>query len=942
MADKEKKEKGFSVAAFLFMPQFHLSFQHLSFIKPVFIRTIAMVMEQAELLPANHPATQYGLPGVKKYGFFQIMGEAWHNLRNKDSNTYQWSIFISIYLMVAAIFTSFASAAMAISGVFVTSATAQLFSKVAGGANGTAIDTGINSLPNGTGGGGLFNQSVTNNGGHADFGIMIIDKLFREGVMNKGGILQNAFGSLMQVYNSAVLVIAGIMLFWIVLSVVIDTAKTGQIGGGRHNMVWAPIRIVFAIGLLIPLGSSGFSSGQFGVMKLAEWGSNLGSNGWSAYVSNITDQFKGDTILGHYGLLGGNDLLHNYERMWICRIAYNAYAKQANALDSDTRIVQNPKDGDFDAGSFEVSFTNDSGTDICGSIKYTTVNNPSSAAMALYSPYTNMPMAIGINKAMKIYEDSMSNAYASVFIDLDNPNKDTGGTLEPTAKEFACGFVSQHIVGEGGVLSPALVNLGCNAGNLCDAELATPGGSKGRYPTAKCIKKLRKDFIKAIDKKAEKARDDFIKAVDKFLDPTETKKRGWTDMAFWYSKIGILNNTVSKMSIPNVSIKKGFGNDTTYVDDGKGKTFMNGIRGIGELLGIGGTETSKHSKKAEDILTKYEQWWSHLPLQSDNKAAASTPASMKKHIFRSEGKIGDHTPTTDSDDVKGFITGSPIDVANKIFEQYIVFPISWIFDAIDPIDKNLYPLAMLAKVGNSMEGMALYLYGLSALVGLGGDALSAISKMIVSLATVFFGAAVLLKFYIPILPIIKVSFAVLTWMISIFEAVVMVPIAALAHITTQGEGLAGAGKQAWIVWLNVLLRPILTVIGFIGALLVLNTFVVYFNATYIPHIIPSLNNNAFAYLLYSVIYVFVIYTVANSSFKLLDIIPAAMFKYMGGSADQSMDQDMSGSFSQVGSATTGQLEGASAASGQGLAAAGRGAAEAWKNRNKTDVKKGEE
>src|SRR5690606_20190653 len=100
-----------------------------------------------------------------------------------------------------------------------------------------------------------------------------------------GGALQNALSALFFIYNSGMLLVAGIMLFWAILSVVIDTAKTGQVGGGRHNMVWAPIRIVFALGLLMPLGESiGFSSGQYMVVKLAEWGSNLGSNAWEAYV----------------------------------------------------------------------------------------------------------------------------------------------------------------------------------------------------------------------------------------------------------------------------------------------------------------------------------------------------------------------------------------------------------------------------------------------------------------------------------------------------------------------------------------------------------------------------------------------------------------------------------------------------------------------------------
>jgi conjugal transfer/type IV secretion protein DotA/TraY len=160
----------------------------------------------------------------------------------------------------------------------------------------------------------------------------------------------------------------------------------------------------------------------------------------------------------------------------------------------------------------------------------------------------------------------------------------------------------------------------------------------------------------------------------------------------------------------------------------------------------------------------------------------------------------------------------------------------------------------------------------------------------------------MLSFWIPILPLIRVAFGVLTWMIAVFEAVVMVPIAALAHLTTEGEGVAGGAKGIWVIWLNILLRPVLMVIGYVGAMIAFNTFVAYFTSVYWSSLRESVGGvqMILGIVVYTVLYVGVIYMVANSLFKMIDLVPAAVSKYMGGHADTSFDQDASGMVSGVG------------------------------------------
>ncbi len=84
----------------------------------------------------------------------------------------------------------------------------------------------------------------------------------------------------------------------------VETAHSGRVMGERGNQIWAPIRLVFAIGLLVPVGGgpagcngggAGLNTGQLLVVTIAQWGSGLASNVWSgpngflqAMTQNIT------------------------------------------------------------------------------------------------------------------------------------------------------------------------------------------------------------------------------------------------------------------------------------------------------------------------------------------------------------------------------------------------------------------------------------------------------------------------------------------------------------------------------------------------------------------------------------------------------------------------------------------------------------------------------
>ena len=104
---------GKSIAAFFLLPQFWRSFEHFSDIGPIFVRTLAIMFEQAELIAKNHPGTMYGAPGVPKVRIRDLLGEAWFTLRTKQNATpYQWGMFASVVMMITTIIASIGTLAI--------------------------------------------------------------------------------------------------------------------------------------------------------------------------------------------------------------------------------------------------------------------------------------------------------------------------------------------------------------------------------------------------------------------------------------------------------------------------------------------------------------------------------------------------------------------------------------------------------------------------------------------------------------------------------------------------------------------------------------------------------------------------------------------------------------------------------------------------------------
>lgn len=896
----EKQIKKPSTMAFMLLPQFGQSFKTLSHIIPVFMRTLALMFAQAGLIPENHPATQYGAQGAEKTSFSRLMGEAWVTLRTQPRTTpYQWGLFVSVLMMLSLIIATIASFILSVGFGVGSVARAQLFTLSSGSTDMSSVAGAYTQAP----GAYAFDKTIPSAGGHADYGIMLLDKIFRQGMLQDGGTLQNAMGTLFQVYNTGVLVIAGVMLFWAIVAVVVDTAKTGQIGGGRHNMVWAPIRIVFALGLLIPLGGVGFSSGQYMVLKLAEWGSNLASNGWHEYVQAVTGANK---IVKSPKTANLTALINDYQKMWLCRVAYNAASIQASGPfpgASPHKINAVPLNSSGQLGQTSYAFTNERAGNLCGTLTMVDSSTLPSQGLANF---------LGIG-GITNYATAMSAM--NTYFDL-SPS-DT--TIQDNAASFACDFVGRHVYG-GPYGDPVIGTGNCPTGfayGACQGG-GTPGPQNWPPTNSTCFV----DSVAAIGAGYQAAVNSFINgnggtwpglnvaANSAML--SDAAVRGWPSMGKWFLKIAEVNSQAESLIKPSITIKAG--------------SLWRAPPGTSSAVG-----------KVGEVMAKYEDWWKKVGVSgpSQTPVAAGNGGTGTQTQSNTAVVTGDNS----SSDILSLTADS---IWSFFFTDNSLFGQALFIDVVEPGNPDVYPLSELIFTGNMIFYTGLTFTTVTAMAPVvaiavagaaatgvgtipffGGGATPAmvattgalgnimegpIGHLLITLGSTLMLCGGILKFWVPMVPFVRVAFSVLTWVISVFEAVAMVPIAALAHLHTEGDGISGGAKTAWILWLNVLLRPIVTVVAFVGVMMVFNGFVLYFHDGFVKSALMNTMAGAgaiigfFSMTATTIIYVGMIYSVSNTVFKMLEIIPNGIMRWMGGSPDHSLDShgDIQGLISAAG------------------------------------------
>jgi conjugal transfer/type IV secretion protein DotA/TraY len=856
---------------------------------------VAHLYGMVRILPAGHPYLNPANMG--RFGIRHAVAEAANRIAFRRENIDQILIFVVSLAAFATIFMMFLAL---IFGLLFKSAFATAFT-------------------------GFFATPYPLN----DVAFVILDRVFGIPDMFCNGLTGEcshvnpelpwpfhvALHGMFEFYSLAILLFAVLIFLYYFFVVTAETAQSGTPFGKRFNSVFAPLRLVAAIGLLVPV-NWGLNSGQYIALYAAKYGSGLATNGWLLFNRAIADEMidraqpTGEPSEYLVALPNAPDITpllsfmsvaqtcrYSYERMYGVTIQpYLVKTGTSNQLVSSGYPLQSAVDFN-DGGNIYVRFG------LWDSTRYTAEKGnvfPFCGEVVVkiheidQQPGAWMMQDFYFQRVLALWEDSELQAFGRRMTEIYAINQDR---------------------------------------NPCSVALSPDNPDCGRPPPSTWRQNQINTKQPLFEADLRQAWQDLAQN-GAYEIPQELLELGWGGAGIWYNRIAQFNGSFMGvvMDIPAPtrypSVMEKVLEERRKQDDDVGG-YQAFRPNLSDQRAINVSGDARDNKLAEAMYESLDLWMRDDPNQATTNDAASTNIAWKA-MSTAMGTYG-------------------------------------LMDMRSQDNERVHPLAQLVALGKGLVDGTIRNLGISFFAAVGGGAMkamgqeigngfSAISTMFLSLAMTTMTAGIILYYVLPFLPFIYFFFAVGGWVKTIFEAMVGVPLWALAHLRIDGDGLPGPqALEGYYLIFEIFIRPILCVFGLIAAVAifaaqarVLNSIfdIVLENLTgfeddpntrVLPLLpgVPELDFKRYVIdeFFFTIIYVVLLYMMATASFKLIDLVPKGILRWMGSGAKTFSDfrQDPTGSLTSYMSVAGAQLgekigtgiQMAGSGIGQGLGTMGR-------------------
>ncbi len=942
---------------------------------------MAQVYRGVRLLPEGHP---YLSPGnIGQYSIAQVVSQAARHLRFRKENLDQVIIFFALllglvllilqaFVFMVALFMPQAFAFGAFFGL------PQVNEYLRG-----SQDLAFIMMDRVFGVPGIFNSCVSMTSPCAGTSADLQLDFSPTGTVYTPPVFpwpyHNALHAMFQFYSMGLLVVGIFLFLYFIVVIIAETAQTGVPFGKRFNSVWAPIRLVMAIGLLIPL-ANGLNAAQYITLYAAKWGSNFATNGWILFSQVSQDEMKNNANnlvvkpqnADVAGMLQFMSLAH------ACKAFTEDSASAAVVADPITSIDPSALPQADEANKCNSNKENvfvdawivRSGGDIAKNAKR--LSSASYDDALAFSNNGDITIRFGDRDCS--YGQFAGNVYPSCG-EIVLP---TSALTEPGARVIQEGYFSQlkHLWGNfgGSDTDPdGKTTLNYAQNTLCDSGKLTP--VVGR-PGDQALLKHALSFV--IEKKTCSIPDEEKQRIAQAIGPREEAIPKYASTAYrvgngenpagLYDKYsGLSSQDLILTSILNKAVaaqRNAIQGGSVTID---GKEYRFDLPPENIARGWGGAAIWYNQIAKMNGALVGAAW--NVPSPSRMPALMEDVLRIKRQTNQGIDPETQFAPTTGGGSGAMYLGGAEqiayADGLNKIYQDWYraaqnsiyqpktgnvlsdairsLFGIQGLFNLRDPQNREAHPLAQLVGIGKGLIeatirnlgiGMAGAAGGIVAALGqqnaVGNLAMS-VSGLFFSAATITLTAGFILFYVIPFLPFLYFFFAMGNWVKGVFEAMVGVPLWALAHLRIDGNGLPGdAAANGYYMIFEIFLRPILILFGLMAAVTIFAASAAVLNDIFDLVVgnltgyeptgegnvrVEEMVRSPIDQLFFTVMYAVILYIMALSSFKLIDLIPNQLMRWMGTSVStfSDMTQDPAQNLTQytaiAGSQITQQVTG---------------------------------
>lgn len=804
---------------------------------------IAYIFNIVRILPDNHPALSQ--EKEKRYSIKQVLAAAANNIVFSRKNIDQIIIFFSVITGLILFVLQFITL---IISLFIKVASAQ-----------PALPT--------TYGGFFITKNPTE-----DIAFRLLDlvfgvpNFFNSKEMANIGAYHDALRAMLEFYSIGILIVSIIIIIYFVIAIVAETAQSGTPFGKRFSHAWVAIRLILFFALIIPV-NNGINGGQLLVLGAAKFGSGLATNGWIYFNDNLAA--NNSTAAGKKENLIATPEADIYKIAEIpafmlivktCDYAYGSKGDQIKpyiiwgktAADNEELT----KSGNTFQQYTDASHSKGNDLTLVFGIK-DTVSYPNAAGgIEPICGVITLPVTDVSEPGSAIIQTAFFTLIKDIwFADTSKSGGmayDLPTTIDSNAHNYVYNFMPT--VSKGNYILPG---EGMTKYIISEIKKLFEGNSSATPATTGVLQNAVADQINKGD----------------FTLTKQVKDLGWGGAGIWYNKIAQQNGALvtSIKAMPRVklypkvmeTVKKAKldNNDNALPLDRFTPSFSNNVANPFE-------ENPIDRSIAITLNYPYRYW---LENQPEKKSSGNMILDTINLVLGTKG----------------------------------------LFDMCRNAD--IHPLAQLSSVGRNMIESSIAAAGMTVLTTLLGMTSSAVSSTTFALSQ-FFGTVTsvgllvgfILFYVVPFMPFLYFFFAVGGWIKGIFEAIVAVPIWAMAHLRIDGEGIPGeAGLQGYFLLFEIFIRPVLIIFGLIAAITIFAAMVrVLNNIFYLAvgnlggfdtstssfcgkgTINPAPTGSAawargpVDEFFFTIMYAILVYMIGMASFKLIDMIPNNILRWI--------------------------------------------------------------
>lgn len=835
MMSARQPVKAMSVAKYMLLPGILPWLRKMSLQLGGIFFIFTQIMGAVKLIDPSHPCLK--LENRHAYSFADVLLIAWDNLEFKRQNTSEILMFFAVLLSVVLF--------IAIIGI----AFVYIFFSF-GGAHAQYLGTPSTSIPYDVDQDWAFQFLDRMFGGQTNTGMNFW-------IQNEGpGMIGNPWLSailigMLKLYSQALMLIASFMILYIVMVTLADAARSGRPFGESFDGVWAPIRFALAVGLLVPFSGTGFNGAQLIVFQTAEMGSNMATNIWHRALEDFGKCGEnGSSSRCNFISSNVSDYGYKYLRdvflINLCVYGYNAAIEDGGITDENTKINIFRVS---ESGNTEIySFGSKQSVDYCGQVAIPKRVTP----MDIPTGYLNPNPLQG--ETTRTAENYLPMRIADDYRVGAQMFFPPSGMMQGVATVFAKEQFCKH--------DQVLMDIKCEDGQLCSRQVKN--WIQAYWKTG--MGRRNGDDLGTHFFQAHAAE---MTAYNNWI--VESMKRdakyGWATAGVFYlrmtSAINILSSAIENsprvIKLPaNYNRMYATPHDPT-IDDEDAEDQCGGWFG-------GGAQCASYDsvQTLYTLIRKGADWFRVAPTAEDlDFYATLTPTRYQSALRMPDSEeVNSSTPTSQL---------NPI--ANYIFESVRIG------------DNTINPLGVVISWGDTMFTAASIAYTLAIASSLlswipgWGSVAATLASLFETVGNTLIIPGFTLLIVVPFLPFLYFTFAVVEWAVSIIEAVIGIPLWVLTFIRRQGD-LLGPAMSGVKMLFEIMLRPTIIVFSLIAAIITFSAGVIFFenamklymgiytSTTAQPPAISLLLGLGLVF-----IFMFGVYSLATSCFKLIEAIP---------------------------------------------------------------------